>query len=232
MGIFKKVRGAVRSKANAALDRALDPAKEIEIIILDLEAQRQKAMKELIGYKADAKQMERSAAEQHTRAEAWEKRAMIAVKRGEDATAKECLQRKRSCEQEAANIKRDQAEAASYAIQLNNSRKTLDTKLRMLKLKKGTLASQLAAARSGGSDPLGQGNELFDKLDEAERKIDQSIFEQEAMNELDDERSANLALEAQLLKAGETDLGPLPGEEDPLAALKAKMDADPKRLKK
>ncbi|MCP4446191.1 MAG: PspA/IM30 family protein [Myxococcales bacterium] len=230
MGILKKMRSTVSSKANAALDRAIDPAKEIDIIILDMETQYRHAMKDLIRYKTDAKLMENSAAEQKKRAEAWEKRAMIAVKQGEDDTAKECLQRKRQCEHEFAKIRRDQSEAASYASELNNSRKKLDAKLRMLKLKKGSLATQIAAARSGGTDVLGQSDELFDKLEEAERQIDEEIFAQEAAAELDGEAAANMALEAALLKASDNDPGVVPGEEDPLDQLKAKMGDEKKLL--
>ncbi len=222
------MRGAMSSKANAALDRAIDPAKEIDIIILDLETQYKKAMKDLIGYKASAKQMEHSVVEQETQALAWEKRAMIAIKTGDDESAKKCLERKRNCEHEVREIKRDQAEAAGYAAELNASRKKLDAKLRMLKLKKGTLASQIAMARSGGND--GFGNELFDKLEEAERQIDAEIFEQEAARELDGEQEADMALEAALLKAS-GEAGPdLSDADDPLAQLKAKMD-ETKQLK-
>jgi phage shock protein A len=176
--------------------------------------------------------MDQNLQEQETRAAAWEKRAMIAIKRGDDALAKECLQRKRRCVAERASIKRDQNEAAGYAAQLNNSRKELDTKLKMLKLRKGTIAAQLASARSGGSDPFAQSNALFDKLDEAERRIDDEIFEQEAAAELESEGEGNAALEAALLKAAQSpSVVETTGDDDPLSALKAKMAADPKQLK-
>ncbi len=232
MGIFKKVKGAVSSKANAAIDKMMDPAKEMDLILLDLEAQRKIAIKELLTYKATAKAMDRDLVEQDTRAGAWEKRAMIAIKNGDDELAKECIQRKRRCELERANIKRDQNEAAGYAMQLNNSRKELDAKLKMLKLRKGTIAAQLASTRSGGSDPFSASEALFDKMDEAERRIDDEIFEQQAAEELDSEGEGNAALEAALLKAS---LDPAVVEtsdhQDPLAALKAKMADDPKQLK-
>lgn len=231
MGIIKKVKGAVSSKANAALDKISDPAKEMEIILMDLEAQRTIAIKELLSYKADAKSMERGFEEQQTRAQAWEKRAMIAVKKGDDDLAKECLQRKKDCELEMRKIKRDQAEAAGYATQLNNSRKELDAKLKMLKLRKGTIAAQLAASRSGSGDVFEQSNELFDKLDEAERRIDEEIFEQQAAAELDSEQEANAALESALLKAAQSTEHVVEDPDDPLAALKAKM-ADEKKLLK
>jgi phage shock protein A len=157
---------------------------------------------------------------------------MIAIKNGDDDLAKECLQRKRRCEVERASIKRDQNEAAGYATQLNNSRKELDTKLKMLKLRKGTIAAQLASTRSGGSDPFSESNDLFDKMDEAERKIDEEIFEQQAAAELDSEEDGNAALEAALLKAAQDPaVVESSDDDDPLAALKAKMASDPKQLK-
>jgi phage shock protein A len=235
MGIFKKVKGAVNSKANAAIDKLSDPAKELDLVLMDLETQRGIAIKELLSYKASAKAMDRDLDEQATRAAAWEKRAMIAIKNGDDSLAKECLQRKRNCEIERGKIKRDQNEAAGYALQLNNSRKVLDTKLKMLKLRKGTMAARLASARSGGSDPFTESNDLFDKLDEAERRIDEEIFEQEAARELDSEEEGNAALEAALLKAAEAPVvvgvEAEDSEGDPLAALKAKMAGDAKLLK-
>lgn len=231
MGIIKKVKGAMSSKANAALDKMIDPAKEFDLVLLDLEAQRTIAIKELLAYKASAKMMEQGLDEQKTRASAWEKRAMIAVKKGHDEAAKECLQRKKECELELVKIKRDQNEAAGYAAQLNNSRKELDTKLKMLKLRKGTIAAQLAASRSGAGDAFAQSNELFDKLEEAERRIDDEIIEQQALAELDGEQEANAALESAMLKAA-SQAGEQPeGSKDSLAELKAKMNADKKLLK-
>jgi phage shock protein A len=230
VGIIKKVKGAISSKANSALDAVIDPAKEIEIIISDLETQRAVAIKELLSYKSSAKQMEQAAEEEAKRAQTWEKRAMLAVKKGDDDTAKECLRRKREADIELVKIRRDQSEAATYAAELNRSRKLVETRLRMLKLKKGTMATQIAAARSGTGNVLGQNDELFDKLDEAERKIDEEVFEQEAAAELAGEREANQALEAELLKAGRQ-APVVESPDDPLVQLKAKMEQDKKLLK-
>lgn len=230
MGIFKKIKGSVSSKANAALDRAIDPQREMEIIIMDLDTQYKKALQELLTYKATAKQMNHSIEEQQNQAKLWEKRAMIAVKNGDDQTAKDCLQRKKQSEIEVLKIKRDQAEAAGYAAELNNSRKTLETKLKLLKLRKGSIASQLAASRSGKGDVFAQSEELFDKMDEAERLIDEELFEQQANAELAGEGAAENDLEIALLKASR---GPMTesSDDDPLRQLKARMASDKKLLK-
>ncbi len=230
MGILKKVKGAVSSKANAALDRAIDPEKELDLVIMDLDSQHRRALQELLSYKASAKQMERSVEEQSAQALAWEKRAMIAVKKGDDGLAKDCLQRKKQCEIELVKIKRDQAEAASYAAGMNKSRKVLETKLKMLKLRKGSLATQLAAARSGKGDVFAQSDELFEKMDEAERLIDAELFEQEAELELSGQAASDQALESQLLKAASMP-SLVETNDDPLHALKAKMAGEKKQLK-
>src|SRR4029079_8536642 len=58
MGIFSKIKGGISSKANAALDKAINPEKELEMAIMELEEGRKKAMAELLSYKTTAKTLE------------------------------------------------------------------------------------------------------------------------------------------------------------------------------
>jgi phage shock protein A len=227
MSFISKMRKAISSKANSALDRAIDPEKEIDVLIAELEAQRKEAIAELVSYKATANKMEHDLTEQREKAEQWEKRAMLAVKKGDDETAKDCLRRKKECQVEIVKIKRDQAEAAGYASQLNQSRKQVDLRLKMLKLKKGTMATQLAAARGKG-DVFSSSNELFDKLERAEQQIEEEAIEVEVAAELEGpQREAEL--ESQLLKAA-SQPAQVVADDDPLAQLKAKMESDKKLL--
>ncbi|HEX4353241.1 MAG TPA: PspA/IM30 family protein, partial [Polyangiales bacterium] len=179
MGIFSRIKDGISSKANAALDKAIDPAKEIEIAIAELEDGRKKALAELVSYKATAKNLENDIAKHKTKAAEWEKRAMLAVKVGDDEAAKTALREKKAAEVEVAKIERDKHEAASYAIQLNKSRKEFETKLQLLKMRKGTLATQLASARSAGGDPFGNDSSVWDKFQRAEDRIDQEAIETE-----------------------------------------------------
>ena len=73
--------------------------------------------------------MEQDLEKHKAKAAEWEKRAMIAVKAGDDEAAKTALREKKAAEVESAKIERDKHEAASYAIQLNKSRKEFETKL-------------------------------------------------------------------------------------------------------
>jgi phage shock protein A len=233
MGIFSKIKSGISSKANAALDKAVDPERELEMAILELEDGRKKAMAELLAYKTTAKTFEADLEKHRAKAAEWERRAMLAVRAGDDEAARTALREKKACEAEAAKIERDKHEAASYAIQLNKSRKEFETKLQMLKLRKGTLATQLASARSAGGDAFGNDSSVWDRFKRAEERIDQETIESEVDAAMRGEATEEAALDARLLRATEA-AGVLPGGEagatpqadDALAMLKAKMAAE------
>jgi phage shock protein A len=221
MGIFSRIKNGISSRANAAIDSAIDPAKELDMAIIELEEGRKKALAELVSYKATAKQLDNDVEKHRAKAAEWERRAMLAIKAGDDDAAKTALREKRTSEAEAAKIERDKHEAASYAIQLNKSRKDFETKLQMLKMRKGTLATQLAAARSAGGDAFGNDSSVWDRFQAAEDRIDAEAIATEV-----DAAMRGEEIEAQ---AFDRKLAALPGAaegadvDDPLAKLKDKM---------
>jgi len=227
MGIFGRMKRAVKSKANAAIDKAIDPAKEIDMAILELEEQQKQAIKDLISYKASAKAMEKDMEVLEAKAKLWEQRAMVAVKKGDDELARQCLKERKQALTDLAKVKADRDEAAGYAIELNRSRKRVDTQLQVLKLKKGTMATQIAAARSGTGNAFGFSNEVFERMDKAEEKIDSEAIQAEVDAAMEGEELGT-SLDAKLLAAG---ADPLAGgsADDELARLKAKVVADRER---
>ncbi|MCA9675763.1 MAG: PspA/IM30 family protein [Kofleriaceae bacterium] len=228
MGLFRRMKDGIKSRANAAIDKAIDPEKELDIAIMELEEGRKKALQELISYKATAKTMEEELQKYQARADGWEKKAMIAVRAGDDEAARTALREKKNAQVEVEKITRDRDEAASYAIQLNKSRKEFETKLQILKMRKGTLATQLAAARSASGDAFGgTSGELFDKFQQAEDRIDAEAIETEVDAALRGEELAAADFDAKLLAAGGDPRG-TGTEGDPdaaLAAIKAKVEA-------
>jgi len=227
MGIFSRIKGGISSKANAAIDKAIDPAKELDMAILELEDGRKKAIAELISYKTTAKQLDADMEKHRGKAGEWEKRAMLAIKAGDDEAAKVALREKRAAEAEATKIERDKHEAASYAIQLNKSRKEFETKLQMLKMRKGTLATQIAAARSAGGDAFGNDTSVWDRFKAAEDRIDAEAIQTEVDAAMRGEALEDQAFDARLVAAaGTANLLGAPGAqeaEDALAKLKTKM---------
>jgi phage shock protein A len=223
MGIFSKIKNGISSKANSALDKAIDPEKELDMAILELEEGRKKAMAELLSYKTTAKTLDQDLEKYRGKAAEWEKRAMTALKAGDENMARQALKEKKAAEAEATKIEKDKHEAASYAIQLNKSRKEFETKLQMLKLRKGTLATQIAAGRSPGGDAFGNDSSVWDKFQRAEERIDQEAIETEVDAAMRGEEADAQMFDAKLAALG----GTVPdGPEDALAKLKAKMLAD------
>jgi phage shock protein A len=223
MGIFGRIKSGISSKANAAIDKAIDPAKEIEIAIAELEEGRKKAIAELIAYKTTAKQLDADVEKHRSKASEWERRAMIAIKAGDDEAAKAALREKRTAEAEAARIDRDKHEAASYAIQLNKSRKEFETKLQMLKMRKGTLATQIAAARSAGGDAFGHDSSVWDRFKLAEERIDAEAIATEVDAAMRGEEAAEAsAFDAKLASVAGS-AGLLAEPDDALSKLKDKM---------
>src|SRR6186997_1934312 len=98
MGIFSKIKNGISSKANAALDKAIDPEKEIEMAILELEEGRKKALAELITYKATAKTLDADVEKYKAKATEWERRAMVAIRAGDDEAARIALKEKKQAE--------------------------------------------------------------------------------------------------------------------------------------
>jgi phage shock protein A len=226
MGIFNRIKTGISSKANAALDKAVDPAKELEMAIVELEDGRKKALAELISYKTTAKQLDNDLEKYKAKATEWERRAMLAIKAGDDDAARIALKEKKAAETEYAKIERDKHEAASYAIQLNKSRKEFETKLQLLKMRKGTLATQIAAARSAGGDAFGNDTSVWDKFKSAEDRIDQEVIESEVDAAMRGEDAEGKLLEGKIDAAAAALPGATEAGEDPLAALKAKIEAE------
>src|ERR1041384_8299291 len=220
MGIFSRIKGGISAKANAAIDKAVDPAKELDMAILELEEGRKKALTELVSYKATAKQLDADIEKHRAKAAEWERRAMVAVKAGDDEAAKVALREKKAAELEVIKITNDKHEAASYAIQLNKSRKEFEIKLQVLKLRKGTLATQLAAARSGGGDAFGNDPSVWERFKIAEDRIDSEAIQ----SEVDAAMRGEDALAAGEIDAKIAKLAPggVPAPDDELAKLKDK----------
>src|SRR3954451_2164422 len=104
MGILDRITRLVSSNVNSAIDKMSDPGKEIDQLVIDMEGQLRKARLEVQTALAQEKRHRMRAEELLKKSREWEERAERAVRAGDDALAREALQRK-------ADIDRDGAEA-------------------------------------------------------------------------------------------------------------------------
>jgi phage shock protein A len=173
MSLLGRLRRAIASRAGA-VDKAADPRKEMDRVIGELEQTLRDARRELLQFKTTEKQLSRDIEACEARIGDWERRAMDAVRAGADGLARDALAEKKRCEQQRLELGRDRDEARGYALELNRSRKQVETRLRILQLKRGTMAQQIAIGR-GGPGPLGD-DRVFDRMKEAEDRIEEQAI--------------------------------------------------------
>ncbi len=226
-GFFARLSQLLRSNLNDLINKAEDPEKVLNQVILDMNEQLIEAKKQVAVAIGDEKRLEKQHRSEATLASDWEKKAMLAVRAGDDELAKEALARKREHDSTAEAF-RDQWEKQKIACdQLKLALKALNNKIEEAKRKKNVLIARKrrADAMKQIQETMSglQKNSAFDTFDRMAEKIEQLESEAEAGAELAEEASGDVlkskfaALEA---KAG--------GDAD-LEALKSKMGVAPKK---
>ena len=187
MGILGRLSTLIKSNVNDAIDSMQDPAKEIDQMVRDMEDSARQARAEvatcLAEEKRQAKKVESLAGEVKT----WEDHAVRAVQSGDDALAKEALRRK--AEKEADRLEAEKAlqEQRVYVEQLMAGLKTLETRVKDVKLRQGTLREKARATKKGS--PTSTNTSAFDDFERMSGKIEAI----EAQSSIDDELAGRTA---------------------------------------
>ena len=216
MGILGRISTLIKSNVNDAIDSMQDPAKEIDQMVRDMEESAQKARAEVGQSLADARRLGRKATDLDGEIAQWQSRAETAVRAGDDGLAKEALKRKGEKEAERAETQKAAQEQEVNAENLQNALKTLDQRLKDVKLRQGTLRERARAAK--GVSPLSGKTSAFDDFERMSTKIDSVEAEAGLADELEGRSAASVEAERKLneLAAGNS-------VDDALAALKKKL---------
>jgi len=225
MGIFARLAALIKSNINDLISQAEDPEKMLEQVVLDMNKQLMEAKKLVAVSIADEKRLAKQAEGEMAKSTEWERRAMMAVRAGDDALAKEALQRKREHENMANSFKEQWSKQKAQVDRLKQTLRVLNNKIEEAKRKKELLKAQSrqAKAQKQMADAMSglQNASAFDTFERMEQKILQEQAEAEAATELNEEYTGDVTkhkfaqLEANF------------GAEDDLAALKQKMGLAP-----
>ena len=191
-----------------------DPAKEIALLISKVEEGMKSCTQELITYKANEKLLGQRQQELADKIQSWEKKAMDAVRAGDDELAKEALKEKGWAETEIRSVRAERNEQARIAADMLRSRRRLVQQLESLKIRQGTLAQNIALGR--GESTFDKSKGQFEKFEQAENKIEDqaALIEVDAMDLSDEQmKLAKLREQTRLIEA-----------EGALAELKKKME--------
>ena len=95
MGIFARLAALLQSNLNDLINRSEDPEKMLNQIVLDMSNQLLEAKRQVAQSIADEKRLAKQVEAETANASEWERRAMLAIRAGDDALAKEALARKK-----------------------------------------------------------------------------------------------------------------------------------------
>jgi phage shock protein A len=221
MGIFARLARLIKSNINDLISRSEDPEKMLNQIVIDMSEQLIEAKKQVAASIADEKRLAKQAEQEAATAAEWERRAMMAVRAGDDNLAKEGLARKAEHEK-LAEAYRTQWQKQKHAVdQLKLALRALNAKIEEAKRKKNLLIARKkrAEAQKQIQETMhGLRNaSAFEAFEQMEGRINQMEAEAEAGAELAEEYSGDvLAHKFQQLEVTS-------GAEGDLEALKRKM---------
>jgi phage shock protein A len=220
MGLFSRLGTLIRSNINELISKAEDPEKMLNQVLVDMKTQLVEAKKQVAVAIADEKRLKKQYEMEAAKALEWEKKAMLAIKAGDDNLARAALARKAEHE-EVAETLRQQWEAQKASVeQLKNALRGLDAKIEEAKRKRNILVSRQkrAEAQRTINETLTNisSTSAFDTFERMSDRVTQIEAEAEATAELGGELpEANLEAQFRALAAGNVD--------DELSALKKRM---------
>ena len=225
MGIFARLATLIKSNLNDLISRSEDPEKMLNQVVLDMQQQLIEAKKQVAVSIADEKRLAKQAEQEAANAAEWERRAMLAIKAGDDALAKEALARKKDHDG-LANTYKEQWQKQKQAVeQLKSALRMLNSKIEEAKRKKNLLIArkQRAEAQRAIQETMSGMNNVsaFETFDRMAAKIDQIEAEAEASTEIAEQYTGDALAE----KFGKLEASA--GGDEELLALKRKMGVVP-----
>jgi phage shock protein A len=225
MGIFSRLAQLIKSNLNDLISKSEDPEKMLNQIVLDMNNQLVEAKKQVAASIADEKRLAKQAEQEAANATEWERRAMMALRAGNEELAKEALARKREHDALAATFKDQHTKQKNAVDQLKKALRMLNDKIEEAKRKKNVLIARKkrAEAQKAIQETMHglKDQSAFETFDRMSTKIDQIEAEAEAGAELQEEYSGDV------LASQFANLEQSAGADDDLLALRRKMGLAP-----
>src|ERR1044071_4619212 len=188
MAIFSRIGTLLKSNVNDAISRAEDPEKMLNQMLLDMQSQMVEAKKQVAVAIADEKRLQKQFEQEKQLSVEWEKKAMMAVKAGNDDLAKQALLRKTEHEKLAVGYEQQWTAQKASVDQLKNALPTLNAKIEEAKRKKNLLIARAkrAEAQKTIAETLDgiSSTSAFDTMARMEEKINKAEAEAAATYEL------------------------------------------------
>jgi phage shock protein A len=221
MGIFARLAQLIKSNLNDLISKSEDPEKMLTQVVLDMNTQLIEAKKQVAASIADEKRLLKQMEQEMGNAAEWERRAMMALKAGNEDLAKDALARKKEHDGLATTYKEQWEKQKAAVEQLKRALRMLNDKIEEAKRKKNVLVARKkrAEAQKAIQETMSglKDQSAFETFDRMAQKIDQLEAEAEAGAELAEEYTGDVLASKfqQLEKSSQAD--------EELIALKRKM---------
>jgi phage shock protein A len=222
MGIFSRLGTLIKSNINDLIAKAEDPEKMLNQVLLEMQQQLVEAKKAVAVAIADEKKLHKQYNAELDKSKEWERKAMVAVRAGDDNLARQALVRKQEHESISGQFQTQWVQQKQAVDKLKDALRLLNNKIEEAKRKKNILVARKKRAEAQhqiASTMQGLGDtSAFDTFDRMADRIALMEAEAEAGAELAGELSGD-TLESKFL-ALESGGGT---EDEALQELKAKM---------
>ncbi len=230
MGLFDRVSRVVRANLNSVVSAAEDPEKILEQTVIDMQEDLVNMRQAVAQAIASQKRLEQQYKVNQQQASEWERRAKLALTKGDEALALEALNRKKTAAEAALALKTQLDQSDSQVKALKSNMAALESKIAEAKTKKEMLTARARAAKASeqihqAMSKVGTSNAMsaFDRMED---KVMQLEARSEAVAELSGdslenqfaqlEANSDVALELEAMK-----LELLGGTSNPAGALPA-----------
>ncbi len=222
MGIFSRLGALIKSNLNDLISKAEDPEKMLNQVLQEMQQQLIEAKKAVAVAIADEKKLQKQYVTEADKGKEWERKAMVAVRAGDDSLARQALVRKQEHENIAGQFQQQWMQQKAAVEKLKDALRLLNNKIEEAKRKKNLLIArkkraeaqqQIANTMQGLGD-----SSAFDTFERMADRIQLMEAEAEAGAELAGELSGD-TLESKFLQLESSGAN----EDDALSELKAKM---------
>lgn len=221
MGFLSRLATLIKSNLNDLISKSEDPEKMLNQVIVDMNQQLIEAKKQVAVAIADEKRLQKQLDAEAKKSQEWERKAMLAVRSGDDELAKEALLRKREHDAIVVQYQEQWERQKTLTEQLKTALKALSNKIGEAQRKKNVLIARKRRAEamksiqetmSGLSDAS-----AFETFDRMAEQIDQMEAEAEAGAVVAERYTGDV------LKHRFSELEATAGADEDLEALKRKM---------
>ncbi|MEM9163186.1 MAG: PspA/IM30 family protein [Cyanobacteria bacterium P01_F01_bin.4] len=223
MGLLDRVSRVIRASLNSFVSNAEDPEQVLEQTVSDMQADliqlRQSVAQAIATQKRTERQYEQACSTAH---ESYQ-RAELALRKGQEALAKEALTRRQSYQEAANTMETQLAQQRAVVTKLKENMRKLESKIAEARTKKDMYIARARSAKASqrlnemiGQVGTGSSINAFEKMEE-------KILELEAQSDAIAELNANIENNSLEKKFAALESGQPDDIDAQLAAMKAQM---------